>query len=147
MLDNALARIGSPGSRRFARFLVVGALNSAVGYGLFAGFVLLELVPELALLLATTLGVLFNFVTTGRLVFENQDRGRFLRFIAVYAVVYGLNASALRILTLLSVPALAAQLLLLPIAAIITFVALRSFVFKGKSLSKRLRSSRRATTK
>ncbi|QDM33318.1 GtrA family protein [Tardiphaga sp. vice352] len=134
MLDSALARIGSPGSRRFARFLVVGALNAAVGYGLFVGFVLLGLAPEIALLLATILGVVFNFVTTGHYVFGNRDRSRVLRFIAVYAAVYVFNAAALRLMTVLSVPPLAAQLLLLPIAAIMTFVALRSFVFKGKSL-------------
>jgi putative flippase GtrA len=134
MLDSTLARIGSPGSRRFARFLVVGALNATVGYGLFAGFVFLGLAPEIALLLATILGVVFNFATTGHFVFGNRDRSRVLRFIAVYAGVYVFNAAALRLMTTLSVPPLVAQLLLLPVAAIMTFVALRSFVFKGKSL-------------
>ncbi|KAA0073032.1 GtrA family protein [Tardiphaga sp. P9-11] len=134
MLDSALAHIGSPASRRFGRFLLVGALNSAVGYGLFAGLVVLGLPPEAALLVATVLGVIFNFATTGRFVFGNRDRNRILRFIAVYGVVYLLNAAALRGLSLLMVPPLLGQLLLLPVAAVMTFVALRSFVFKEKSL-------------
>lgn len=133
MLNNALARIDSPASRRFGRFLVAGMLNSAVGYGLFAGLVLLDLPPEAALLVATVLGVFFNFATTSHFVFGNRDRRRLLRFVALYGVVYLLNAAALRGLTLLTVPALLAQLLLLPLAAVITFVALRSFVFKEKS--------------
>jgi putative flippase GtrA len=134
MLDSALARIGCPTSRRFGRFLVVGAVNSAVGYGLFACFILLGLVPEAALLLATIFGVIFNFLTTGHFVFADRDRSRLLRFIAVYAAVYLFNALALRGLTLLAVPPLLAQLVLLPTAAVMTFVALRSFVFKEESL-------------
>jgi putative flippase GtrA len=134
MLDSALARIGSPASRRLGRFLVVGALNSAVGYGLFAGLVLLGLSPEAALLIATVLGVIFNFATTGHFVFGNRNLHRIMRFIVVYSVVYLFNAAALRGLTLLMVPPLLAQLILLPVAAVMTFVALRSFVFKEKSL-------------
>lgn len=134
MLDSALARIGSPASRRFGRFLIVGAVNSAVGYGLFAGFILLALMPEVALLLATILGVIFNFLTTGRFVFADRDRSRLLHFIAVYAAVYVFNALALRGLALLAVPPLIAQLVLLPTAAVMTFFALRSFVFKERSL-------------
>ena len=134
MLNSALARIGNPSSRRFGRFLVVGALNSVVGYGLFAGFLFVGFAPEVALLLSTILGVIFNFVTTGHFVFGNRARSRILRFIAVYGMVYLLNALSLRGLTSLAVPPLLAQLFLLPIAAVVTFVALRSFVFKEKNL-------------
>lgn len=134
MLDSARAHIGGPAAQRFGRFLVVGALNSAVGYVLFVGFVLLRLVPEAALLLATVLGVMFNFLTTGRFVFANGDCSHLLNFVAVYAAVYVFNALVLRFLMMIAVPPLLAQLVLLPIAAIITFVALRNFVFKEEGL-------------
>jgi putative flippase GtrA len=124
----------SPASRRFARFLVVGALNSAVGYGIFAGLILLGLMPEIALLAATVLGVLFNFVTTGQLVFGRCDGRHFLKFVAVYSAVYAMNAASLRAMISLSTPPLVGQLILLPAAAVLTYVALKSLVFKEDNL-------------
>lgn len=134
MLDSAAVRIRSPSARRFGRFLIVGVLNAAVGYGLFAGLVVLGMMPEAALLLATILGVIFNFATIGHFVFGNLDQSRILRFVGLYAAVYVLNAFALRGLISLAMPPLLAQLLLLPAAAVMTFAVLRGFVFKEKSL-------------
>ena len=76
-----------------------------------------------------TLGVLFNFKTTGRLVFASRDHTRFWRFILVYAVVYGVNVGSIRLLTLAgaSVP-VASGLTLLPMA-VLGFLLNRSFVF------------------
>jgi putative flippase GtrA len=52
----------------FARFLLVGVLNTIFGYFLYGTLILIGLDYKLAVLLATILGVLFNFQTTGRLV-------------------------------------------------------------------------------
>jgi putative flippase GtrA len=120
--------------RTFGRFLVVGALNSAVGYALFAVLVLAGVVPEVALLIATILGVLFNFTTTGHFVFGSHDRSRIWRFAGVYAAIYLLNALALHYLTYAGMAPLLAQLLLTPAAAIAAFLALRGFVFRENLL-------------
>jgi putative flippase GtrA len=53
---------------KFARFLLVGVLNTIFGYFLYGTLILIGLDYKLAVLLATILGVLFNFQTTGRLV-------------------------------------------------------------------------------
>ena len=80
---------------RFARFLVVGALNSAVGYGLF--LIALAIMPStfIALCASTMTAVLFNFFTTGGLVFGSRDPRRVLRFYGVYAIVFAYNAIGL----------------------------------------------------
>lgn len=76
---------------KFIRFIIIGGVNTLFGYGMFTLFKLMGLNYILAILFATLLGVLFNFVTTGRIVFENRENGLILKFIAVYAVVYAVN--------------------------------------------------------
>jgi putative flippase GtrA len=136
VMDRKPARnlLRSASVRKFIRFLFVGGINTVVGYGLFAVLVYAGLQPELALAIATVLGVLFNYLTTGALVFQNRDHSRILRFIAVYGVIYLLNAGALRSLLYAGLSPLLAQLFLVPVVAVATFFALRSFVFREEAL-------------
>jgi putative flippase GtrA len=114
---------------RFARFLVVGLLNTAFGYACFAGLLWAGLHYTVALLLATVAGVLFNFKTIGRLVFGSSGSGLLWRFIAVYAVIYTANVAALALLQSAGLgPFLAQSLLLLPVA-VASFLLNRKFVF------------------
>ncbi len=89
-------QLAAPRSGKFARFLLVGGVNTLFGNALFAILFFAGLQPELALWAATTLGVIFNFMTTGSFVFQNRDKSRIFRFVGVYVVVYLLNAGALR---------------------------------------------------
>lgn len=73
------------------RFLIVGGLNTLFGYCVFALLLMLGLPYPLAVLLASILGILFNFRTYGALVFGRHDNGRLLRFFGVYAICYLLN--------------------------------------------------------
>lgn len=116
---------------RFVRFLLVGALNTAVGYGLFALGILLGLRSALALLIATVLGVLFNYFSTGRLVFSWHDRCRLWHFALVYGGVYLVNAAALMEAEKLAIPALTAQALLLPVFVVIAYLLNKHFVFRS----------------
>ena len=77
-LDGIIQRLPEPlrPSRRFLHFLLIGALNTAVGYGLFVLFLWLGLHYALAAAFATVLGVLFNFKSTGGLVFKSKDNTR-----------------------------------------------------------------------
>ncbi|WP_084442217.1 GtrA family protein [Termitidicoccus mucosus] len=57
---------------RLIKFLLVGVLNTLVGYGLFCFFVFTGLHYSFAVLIATILGVLFNFQSTRKLVFNDR---------------------------------------------------------------------------
>lgn len=115
--------------RRFARFLVIGGVNTAIGYGLYALFVLLTpLGPQAALALAFALGVLWNYFSTGRLVFNSRGFGRLPGYVAAYLGVYALNAQALHMAIAAGWAPLLAQAVLLPFAAVLTYAAL-TFVF------------------
>lgn len=114
---------------RPVRFLVVGGLNTLVGYALFAAFYLVSGQRQASLIGATVIGVIFNYFTTGRLVFAARGHGALLPFILGYAVVLGLNMVALEILTRAGAPALLAQAIALPMSVALSYLANRYFVF------------------
>jgi putative flippase GtrA len=115
--------------RQLVAFVLVGILNTAFGYAAFAVLLLAGLHYALAAALSTILGILFNFQTIGRLVFGSRDPSLIFRFVGVYGVVYVLNVGALRLFAETSIPTLAAQALLLPAMAAVSFVLNQRFVF------------------
>lgn len=76
---------------RILRFLVIGVINTIFSYLIYAALVLLGMHYSLATLISTVLGVIFNFFTTGRIVFRNMDNRRFVRFVLVYLFTYFVN--------------------------------------------------------
>jgi putative flippase GtrA len=79
-----------------ARFVLVGLLNTGFGYCVYAAGILAGLAPEVALLATFTVALLFNYMTTGRIVFRNAGAGHFPRFAFAYVVIYGINVIVLR---------------------------------------------------
>ena len=115
--------------KEFLKFLAVGALNALFGYGCFALLIFAGMHYSAAVLLATIAGALFNFKTTGRLVFGSSDNRRIFRFLAVYAVVYVMNVTLLKILLLAGLgPYAGGALLILPVA-LFAFILMKKLVF------------------
>ncbi len=114
---------------KLVRFLLVGVMNAVFGYGCFAGFLYLGLHYSMALLLATILGVLFNFKSIGTLVFGSKKNRLIFRFVAGYTVVYGANVAGIAALTLLgATPYLAGIALIVPMA-LLSFVINNRYIF------------------
>ncbi|WP_376850513.1 GtrA family protein [Caenimonas terrae] len=111
------------------RFLLVGGLNTLVGYGLFALFTWTGLSYPLAIALATVLGVAFNFQSTGRLVFGGAPLGRLGRFVGAYVVTYLLNVAAVAGLLALGLNVYLANAAVIVPLAIVTYFLQRTFVF------------------
>jgi len=114
---------------RFFRFLVVGGINTLFGYGVFALLILTGLHYAWAALISTIAGVLFNFKTTGKFVFQSHDNKLIVRFVLVYALLYGIQVSALKGFELISISALIGGALLLLPMAVIAFILNKRFVF------------------
>lgn len=131
MQPRPLAGLLTHQRKRFLTFLAVGGLNTLVGYGLFAGFILLGAGSFPALAGATILGVLFNFKSIGRLVFQSGEARLLPRFVAVYAAQFVLNLGGLSALERAGLAPLLAQLVLLPVLAVGSFLAMRRFVFRA----------------
>lgn len=115
--------------RRFARFLVIGVLNTLFGYAAFYTTLALSREPTLSVIVATALGVLFNFRSTGSVVFGSRDPRLLARFVLVYAFLAFCNVLALRLLALFGFSAALGQATLLLPLALISYLLNRELVF------------------
>src|SRR5437588_586607 len=80
---------------KFARFVAVGLLNTAFGYGVFAGLWLATGDHRLAIVGAYVLGITFNFFSTGRLVFGRQNLVALVPFVLGYGALFLVNIGIL----------------------------------------------------
>ena len=117
--------------RQFIKFLIVGGLNTLVGYAIFSGFILAGTGSAVAVIATTVIGALFNFASTGWIVFRSSETTLLPRFMIVYAGQSVVNIAMLRALEIAGVTPIIAQALLLPLLTILSFVAMRQFVFNG----------------
>lgn len=116
-------------SGRFLQFLLVGGINTTFGYGAFVICLWLGMHYAAAVAAATGLGVLFNFKSTGTLVFKSQDNRRLPRFIGVYAIVYLVNVAGLAILLRCGIPEWLGGLILILPCAILSYALNSRYVF------------------
>lgn len=126
---------GAPGYGRertlvnFVKFVLVGIVNTVFSYVLFALFYLLLGSHQLGITLATACGVVFNFHSTGRLVFRNRRLSALPPFLAGYAALWLVNILLLDELTALAISPLAGQALALPLLALLSYAINRYLVF------------------
>lgn len=116
---------------QFIRFLFVGGLNTLFGYGVFVLLLFVGLHYSIAAFFGTILGILFNFKTTGIIVFSSHNNRLILKFFGVYGIVYVLNVLGLYLFSLINVNAyIAGAILILPMA-FVAFLLNKKFVFKS----------------
>ena len=89
--DKLIDLIKTIWSIRFVRFLFVGGLNTLFSYVIYAILILLNVHYTLATLISTILGIIFNFFTTGSIVFRNRKLSLMIRFFLVYGFTYLVN--------------------------------------------------------
>lgn len=118
--------------KRFYRFIFVGIINTIFGYAVYALLIYLHFHYVWAALLSTIVGTLFNFKTTGKIVFNNSRNHLLLKFIMVYALVYILNITIIRIVTSFYSNQYLGGALALLVAVPVAFILNKEFVFKGK---------------
>jgi len=117
-------------NNRFFRFLVVGGINTTFSYSLYAFLLFMGLHYLLAGIISFILSVLFNFQTTGRLVFQNSDHRLLLKFVFSYVIILAISLFSLDLLVMVGIsPYLAGLLNVFPVA-IISFLIQKFFVFR-----------------
>jgi len=123
-------RRAPPALRHFAHFVLVGGINTCFGYLVYVSMVFAGFRPPVALLIATVLGVAFNFISFGKLVFKRIAWKRIPWFVAIYVVNYLGNAFLLgKVQAFIPSPYLA-QAVILPLSVLFLFFMLRRFVFR-----------------
>lgn len=118
--------------RKFMKFLFVGVMNTAFGYFIYALFLTLHASHNIALTIQYILGVLWNFKTTGVIVFKNRDNTRIVRFFLSYVFTYSINLVCLNALVALDVNKYLAQAIMVLPIAVLSFLIFKKFVFKEK---------------
>ena len=114
----------------FVKFILVGILNTAFGYGAFALLMYTGLHYSAAVVLSTIAGNLFNFKTTGVLVFKNKDNSLIFKFIAVYTLVCITGIIILRLAQIAHINLYFAGLVSTGICAVTAFLLNKNWVFK-----------------
>lgn len=71
---------------RFAKFILVGGLNTLFGFSVFTTILWLSGNHILAVIGGNLLGIAFNYFSTGKLVFANKG----LKALPLFATGYGL---------------------------------------------------------
>ncbi len=117
------------GEIRLVNYFLVGGLNTLFGYGVFAVCLWIGLHYSLAIAISTVLGTLFNFKSTGTLVFRSSDNTRIVRFVLVYGVVYLVNVAAVAVLVRLGLNAYVSGLVLIVPLALLAYHLNSRFVF------------------
>ena len=115
------------------RFLAVGVLNTMFGYGFYALLLALGLHYAVAAFLATVAGVMFNFQSSKKLVFQSRTRNRFVQFILSYCLIYLINVIALTLLVQWGLSAYGAGLATLLPGAVMSYLLQKHWVFKHDS--------------
>lgn len=118
--------------QRFCKFLLVGGINTIFGYTIYGLGLFIGLQYALAVLIATVLGVLFNFKTFGKYVFANSDRKLFVKFLGVYIITYLLNTLILGLCHKYDYNLYLVQAVLAVPLACLSYSLNRNFVFGEK---------------
>lgn len=116
---------------QFIKFGIVGVLNTAFSYAIYAALLYVGLNYALANLGAVVLGILFSFRTQGSLVFNQTDPRLLPRFILAWATIYAINILLISQFITLGFNAYIAGALMLPVSAVLSYVIQKYFVFRS----------------
>jgi putative flippase GtrA len=115
--------------RQLITYYLVGALNTAFGYGVYAFLVFAGVNMFLAQLMATVIGVLFNYFTYSRAVFRTKS-GSVSQFVMAYVVQYLINLGSLMALSKVIADPYVAGLIALLFTSLLFYLLLKKLVFR-----------------
>ena len=116
--------------RKFVKFLFVGFINTVFSYIIYAVCVTILSRPTLSLGISYIIGILFNFQTTGRIVFKNSNNKLIVKFFICYITTFFINKYTLSTLVdTYGIDKYLSQAILVFPIALISFLLLKNFVF------------------
>jgi len=117
---------------RFIRFVIVGAVNTATGYGFYVAYLCLGIPYIIAGTMSFITGIFFNYFVSKRFVFgKPSHKNTFIYYFVLYGMLYFYSIPMLWFFVdICKLTAYMAGLVSLPINAIIAFILLRFFVFR-----------------
>ena len=122
-------------SHQIIRFILVGGLNTAFSYSVYAGLIYIGLNYIIANFCSLVLGILFSFRTQGALVFNNRDGRLIFRFAGLWALLFVLNIGLIYILMRVGLNAYAAGAVALVPITVTSYFVQKVMVFRVKTSS------------
>ncbi|MDG4812245.1 GtrA family protein [Hydrogenovibrio sp. 3SP14C1] len=118
----------------YIKYLLVGGLNTLFGYLVVIALLFLGVHYAVSVLVATILGVVFNYRSYGRFVFNNRSwSGRyFIRFVGFYMVLYSLNVVIIAVMKYYGVNLYIASFIAVLLIAGLGFVFNQRYVYATK---------------
>ncbi|MCG2593051.1 GtrA family protein [Ramlibacter sp. XY19] len=116
-----------------ARFVLAGIANTAFGFVVYSGAILLGVPVWGALLAGVLAGVVFNYVTIGGYAFRQLSCRNFPWFVACYAVVYLTNLGLIELLAFRGLGVILAQAVVTVPLAVLSYLMMRYLVFTGSA--------------
>ena len=117
---------------KFLKFCVVGAINTLFGLMVYLAVLTLTDSFMIAIVMANLFGPVFNFFSTGRIVFRNKRLILFFPFLIVYIFICAVNIAMVAILRQ-EMGAELAQVVCLPFIAATSYVLIDRLVFSRPS--------------
>ena len=116
---------------KFLKFILVGIINTLFGYSVFFLLILLKIPYPIAMLIATCVGIIFNFKTIGSLVFANTNYKLLGKFLLVYGLVYITNIAIIKSLLLYISNVYFSGAIAIAITTIFSYFLNKKWVFAG----------------
>ena len=117
---------------RMLRFLVVGVVNTAFSYAVYALFVFLGAGVRWASLISLVAGILFGFLSQGMIVFPGFGRWAFARFLVVSALLYHFFIALVFVAESVGINNYVGGALAAPVVAAFSYFLQSRFVFPGR---------------
>ena len=115
---------------QFTKFIIVGVLNTIVGYGIYWAMLQLDFNFTIAALVSTLIGIIFNFFTMGRLVFNSENNVLFYKFVFVVIFLYLISIAGISFMHNFDISyEIAGAIILIP-RAILSYILNKNVVFK-----------------
>lgn len=115
---------------QFVRFLIVGAANTGFNVLVYWAMLWFGLAVPLASLGSLIVGILINFTTQSRFVFDNRNPWKLLPYFFVWALLYAFNLAAILLLMRSDLGAYAAGFLSTPATVLLSYFLQKAFVFR-----------------
>jgi putative flippase GtrA len=119
-------------SNRFVRFVVVGGLNTLFGFVVYSILALSDLSTLMVLIVSNLIGIAFNFVTTGGLVFREMSLTKIPLFLICYGVIFVIYLELIQWLSPIFGGRIVAMAIIVLPMAILTYFIQSWFVFGDK---------------
>ncbi len=116
--------------KQIINFILVGIVNTIFGYSIYALFLTLGFNYIWAVLFATILGILFNFKTIGKYVFDSHKNNLIFKFFSVYAIVFIVNILIIKIFKTIGFDDYISGAFALIPSATVSFVLNKFYVFE-----------------